>query len=54
MKFYEFTGIPALVNTSLNTRGRPIVETVSDAFYEVILEKNVPVVFNTKTLIETI
>lgn len=54
MKFYEFTGIPALINTSLNTHGRPIVETVSDAFYEVILEENVPVVFNAKTLIETI
>lgn len=30
-KFYEKTGIPALLNTSLNLHGEPIVRTVKDA-----------------------
>ena len=30
-KFYQKTGIPALLNTSLNLHGFPIVRTVSDA-----------------------
>ena len=30
-KFYEKTGIPALVNTSFNLHGEPIVRTISDA-----------------------
>ena len=32
-KFYDVTGIPALVNTSFNLHGDPIVNTLSDAFY---------------------
>ena len=31
-KFKELTGCPILVNTSFNVRGRPIVESPSDAF----------------------
>lgn len=31
-KFKELTGCPLLVNTSFNVRGRPIVESPSDAF----------------------
>lgn len=30
-KFYEKTGIPALLNTSLNLHGEPIVRTIQDA-----------------------
>ena len=30
-KFYKKTGIPALLNTSLNLHGFPIVRTVNDA-----------------------
>ena len=30
-RFYEKTGIPILLNTSLNPRGYPICETVTDA-----------------------
>ena len=32
-KFYQKTGIPALLNTSLNLHGFPIVRTVSDAIH---------------------
>ena len=32
-KFYQKTGIPALLNTSLNLHGFPIVRTVSDAVH---------------------
>jgi carbamoyltransferase len=31
-KFKELTGTPVLVNTSFNVRGRPVVESPSDAF----------------------
>ncbi len=31
-KFKEITGCPALVNTSFNVRGEPIVNTPTDAF----------------------
>jgi carbamoyltransferase len=31
-KFKELTGTPILVNTSFNVRGRPVVESPSDAF----------------------
>lgn len=31
--FYEKTGIPAVLNTSLNLHGFPIVRTISDALY---------------------
>jgi len=31
--FYKITDIPMLLNTSMNTRGEPIVETLEDAFY---------------------
>jgi len=37
-KFYERTGIPALVNTSFNLHGEPIVNTINDAFY--VFEKS--------------
>ena len=30
-KFYEKTGVPALLNTSFNLHGEPIVRTVKDA-----------------------
>jgi len=30
-KFYEKTGIPALLNTSFNLHGEPIVRTIQDA-----------------------
>ena len=30
--FYKITGIPMLINTSMNGRGDPIVETLEDAF----------------------
>ena len=30
-KFYEKTGVPALLNTSFNLHGEPIVRTVNDA-----------------------
>jgi len=32
-KFYEKTSIPALVNTSFNLHGKPIVKDIKDAFY---------------------
>lgn len=31
-KFYSLTGVPALVNTSFNVRGEPIVNNVRDAY----------------------
>ena len=31
-KFYEFTGVPILVNTSFNIRGEPIVCSIKDAY----------------------
>ena len=36
MNFYEITGIPCLVNTSMNIKGQPIIETPSEAikFYK--------------------
>lgn len=30
-RFYEATGVPALLNTSFNVTGEPIVETPADA-----------------------
>ncbi len=30
--YKNLTGIPMLVNTSLNVKGQPIVETIQDAF----------------------
>jgi len=30
-EFYDATGCPMLVNTSLNIKGQPMVNTVSDA-----------------------
>ena len=48
MTFYKLTGVPALVNTSLNTKCRPMVETLQDLFYEVLLETNIPIVVNCK------
>ena len=30
-RFFELTGCPVLLNTSLNTRGEPIVNTWQDA-----------------------
>ena len=30
-EYYERTGVPMLLNTSLNIKGRPIVNTVEDA-----------------------
>ena len=32
-KFYEKTSIPALVNTSFNLHGKPIVKDIKDALY---------------------
>ena len=32
-KFYEKTGVPALLNTSLNLHGYPIVRTINDALH---------------------
>jgi len=29
-RFYEFTGVPVVMNTSLNIKGEPIVETPED------------------------
>jgi carbamoyltransferase len=31
--FNELTGIPALLNTSFNLHGHPIVDSIGDAFY---------------------
>lgn len=30
--FYELTGVPMILNTSLNLAGEPLVETIDDAF----------------------
>ena len=30
-KFYEITGVPIVMNTSLNVKGQPIVETPEEA-----------------------
>ncbi len=32
-KFFDRTGVPILLNTSLNTRGEPVVETPEDALW---------------------
>lgn len=32
-EFYKLTGIPALLNTSLNLHGEPIVDSIQDAIY---------------------
>ncbi len=32
-KFYKLTGVPVLINTSLNIKGRPIAETPKDTLY---------------------
>lgn len=42
-KFHQLTGIPALLNTSLNVMGQPILETLADA-----------VIFMEKTPIQTL
>jgi carbamoyltransferase len=31
-KFYEFTGVPVIINTSMNVRGEPIVNTPEQAY----------------------
>ena len=31
-KFYELTGVPVIINTSMNVRGEPIVCSIEDAF----------------------
>ena len=31
-EFYNLTGIPVIINTSMNVRGEPIVNTPNDAF----------------------
>jgi carbamoyltransferase len=36
-KFFDRTGVPILLNTSLNTRGEPVVETPEDALWCLLL-----------------
>ena len=31
-KFYELTGVPVIINTSMNVRGEPIVNTPEQAY----------------------
>ena len=31
-EFYKITGVPVLVNTSMNVRGEPIVNTIEQAY----------------------
>ena len=40
--FYEITGVPIIMNTSLNVKGRPIVETPDDAM-ELFMESDVDI-----------
>ena len=35
-KFYKITGIPVLINTSMNVRGEPIVNTPEQAYNMII------------------
>ena len=35
-EFYKITGVPVLVNTSMNVRGEPIVNTLEQAYSMII------------------
>ena len=35
-EFYKTTGVPVLVNTSMNVRGEPIVNTIEQAYNMII------------------
>ena len=35
-EFYKITGVPVLVNTSMNVRGEPIVNTLEQAYNMII------------------
>jgi carbamoyltransferase len=35
-EFYKTTGVPVLVNTSMNVRGEPIVNTIEQAYDMII------------------
>ena len=39
-KFHELSGVPVLINTSLNVKGNPIVEQPLDA-YQLFLDSDV-------------
>lgn len=42
--FYEKTGVPIVCNTSLNDRGEPIINNISEAF-NFALRKNMPIMY---------
>jgi carbamoyltransferase len=48
--FFERTGVPVLLNTSLNTRGEPIVETPEDAMWCLLLSGLDVCVFDTHVI----
>jgi carbamoyltransferase len=35
-EFYKITGIPVLINTSMNVRGEPIVDTPEQAYNMIV------------------
>ena len=51
--FYELTGIPVLCNTSLNTRGVPLVNTPKDAL-ECFLKRDIDLLVIGNIVIEKV